>query len=304
VLWFEAMRAAEIQIRREERRHWAWVPIPRAAIFVAFVLVLILAQGAAAQAIKRLILTDGSYQTVSRWTEEGDRVRYFSLERGHWEELPASLVDWKATKEWNAQTAQRQEEELKQVSGEEVVRRKQEMLNNPQVAPESNPSLRLPPSGGVYLLEKREGAVDLVQVHGRDPDQNRHTTLNLFRQTVIPFARRMHTLELQGSASSVRAISPVSIFVDVEDRSGPIAGTEFRIVRLERAGDVRVVAKNSIGLSGHVEMDADYVPVEARKFSGDWWQLVPARVLEPGEYAVIIPEDSQVGLVWDFGIDK
>jgi len=51
-------------------------------------------------------------------------------------------------------------------------------------------------------------------------------------------------------------------------------------------------------------MEAAYVPAEARKFSGDWWRLEPAKALEPGEYAIVIPEDQQVGLVWDFGIDE
>ena len=27
-------------------------------------------------------------------------MRYLSLERGEWEELPYSLVDWEATKKW------------------------------------------------------------------------------------------------------------------------------------------------------------------------------------------------------------
>src|SRR5580658_8271912 len=46
---------------------------------------------------KKLVLKDGTFQVVREYQVNGDRVRYFSLERSAWEELPAALVDWEAT---------------------------------------------------------------------------------------------------------------------------------------------------------------------------------------------------------------
>src|ERR1700681_608963 len=117
---------------------------------VALLLGLLLGTPAFSQIVKRLILTDGSYQTATEWKKEGDRLKYFSAERGAWEELPVALVDWKATDEWNAERGKSAAEEMKQVTAEEVAARKEAQSNTPLVAAE----LRLPAEGGVFLLEE------------------------------------------------------------------------------------------------------------------------------------------------------
>ena len=53
------------------------------------------------QANERLILKDGSYQSVVKYELQGDRVHYLSAERYEYEDIPASLIDWDATKKYN-----------------------------------------------------------------------------------------------------------------------------------------------------------------------------------------------------------
>src|SRR5215471_10388074 len=46
---------------------------------------------------KKLVLKDGSFQLVREYQRNGQRVRYFSAERGDWEEIPSAMIDWDAT---------------------------------------------------------------------------------------------------------------------------------------------------------------------------------------------------------------
>ena len=40
---------------------------------------------------KKLVLKDGTFQLVRDYERNGDRVRYFSLERGSWEYIPSAM---------------------------------------------------------------------------------------------------------------------------------------------------------------------------------------------------------------------
>ena len=55
---------------------------------------------------KKLILKDGTTEIVRDYAIQGDRVRYYSVERSQYEEIPSSLVDWDATHRSEAAEAQ------------------------------------------------------------------------------------------------------------------------------------------------------------------------------------------------------
>ena len=98
----------------------------------------------AEQQTKRIILKDGSYQMVLKYEMQGDRVHYLSAERYEWEDLPASLVDWDATKKYEADLSKGKARAHVETP-EEREEREREEANSPEI----EPGLRLPGTGGV-----------------------------------------------------------------------------------------------------------------------------------------------------------
>ena len=115
----------------------------------------------------RLILKDGSYQMVRDYQIVGDRVRYLSQERGDWEELPANLVDWDATRKWEREHADLVEEnaspamkEAEELDKEESQERNEQSARMPQVAE----GLELPDQDGAFILDTFQGTPELVEL--------------------------------------------------------------------------------------------------------------------------------------------
>src|ERR1700691_5001973 len=123
-------------------------PRRRLAALVLAALVLILPLHSAAQEHdRRLILKDGSYQSITKYEVKSDRVRYLSAERDEWEELPSSLVDWPATEKFEKERAAPPKiPEATLIDKETEADREAELARLPQVAP----GLRLPEDSGVY----------------------------------------------------------------------------------------------------------------------------------------------------------
>src|SRR5258708_4188579 len=77
---------------------------------------------------KKLVLKDGTFQIAREYQRSGERVRYFSAERGDWEEIPAAMVDWDATAKAEAAATKNEDAFLKTVHHEQD--RKSTRLNS------------------------------------------------------------------------------------------------------------------------------------------------------------------------------
>ncbi len=264
---------------------------------------------------KRLILKDGSYQSVLKYEVKGDRVRYLSAERYEWEEVPASLIDWPATDKWEKERGALSPE-AKEASAEMEAERKEEEAKSPTVGP----GLRLPSQGGVYLLDDYRGQQQLDELVQSGSEINKQTGRNILRAAINPFSVAKQSIELKGDRARVQAHDTrPQLYVNVADTDadsgapGRVTGSEpppegaqrFRIVRLEKKKDARVVGNLKVAITGSVKQQQSFVDVQATPMPGGWVKIVPATPLATGEYAIVeMLSPKEINLyVWDFGVD-
>src|SRR5438128_2302266 len=272
---------------------------------------------------KRLILKDGSYQIAREWRVQGHRVRFYSTERYDWEEIPASLVDWTTTNKYEKDREAGNLADQQAAAAQAARDRSEEEARSPTVVP----GLRLPEQGGIFLFEQFAGKPQLVELVQNGTDINKHMGRNILRSVINPLPTGpKQTVELKGTRANVQShVRSPAIYVDINfdtdtdsdatsadsssaataDKNAVPINERFKIVRVQKKGDVRVVSNLKIALIGHMKEQRDVVDTDSTTVSKDWLKLVPAQPLEPGEYALIeMLNAKQMNLyVWDFGVD-
>src|ERR1700758_2882136 len=137
------------------------VGILGAAIFGLLGLCLVAYSLSAQTLASRIILKDGTYQSITKYEIKGERVRYFSAERGEWEEVPNAMVDWEATKKYEeGRLTGGPIPEAADLDKEIEAQRKAALARSPEVAP----GLRLSDEGGVYLLDTFQNEPELAEI--------------------------------------------------------------------------------------------------------------------------------------------
>jgi hypothetical protein len=282
------------------------------ALFFLVTLLALSSHCAAQTPPKRLILKDGSYQIATKWEIKDDRVRFFSVERNEWEEIPNSLVDWDATKKYEEdRAAGKESKEAAELEKEMQEEREEEELRSPHVAA----GLRLPPEGGVYALDTYLSLPELVPLDQSTGEVNRHTGHNVLRAAINPLAGAKETIDIAGPRSKIQIHASLpAIYINLDasaeaasDSAKP--GTElpwdrFRIVRAEVKNDKRVVGALKSSLTGKTSQEQETIPATSEQMSEGWIKLTPKAPLEPGEYAVaeLLGKQGMNSYVWDFGV--
>jgi hypothetical protein len=234
----------------------------------------------------KLYLKDGSFHVVREYQVQGDRVRFYSVERSQWEEIPSSLVDVKRT-ESEAGTRQAEiEREAKIISEEEKVER--EMKREVQ---------RIPQDPGVYWIDGKETKV--IQAAESQVHTNKGRAV-LAKLAPIPMVSGKGTLEISGAHSSTIFTNPEQeLFIQLSEVQ------RFGIARLTAKGAVRIVENITwVPVSKEVVEEPVMVPTFQKQLPSEGlYKIWPKEPLEPGEYAVIEYTEGKLNIqVWDFAI--
>ncbi len=280
---------------------------------------------------QRLILKDGSYQVVTKYERVGDRVRYFSAERGQWEEVPASLVDFAATDKWAKEHAPGAGPVSPAVP--EAAAIDQEEQHARARTPDVSPGLRLPDQDGVWALDTFRDSPELVALAQNSGNVNRETTHNVLRATLNPLGGVQQSIQIPGAESKVKLhVDEPALYVSILGADDNEADTSALTVDTHGAGsaknkdgassvnsqyaivrvrsnfkkDYRVVSGIKISVGGKVSQAEDVIPTVAQVLPGGRWvRLTPQQPLTIGDYALMeLLAPGEVNLsVWDFRID-
>lgn len=232
----------------------------------------------------KLYLTDGSFHMVREYQVEGDRVRFYSVERSEWEEVPLRLADLKRT------VAEREahEETLRKDAAETVAEEKFEREQRQEAE-------RVPQARGVYLLDGRE-LKTLPLAESKVVTNKGRSILKVL--SPMPIVSGKATVEIDGEhAGTVVSTSRPEFYIRVAPE------TDFGFVRLKptKKGGRLVQTWTILPVVKEMSEEQDHIET-FRHEVGDWlFKIWPSSPLEPGEYAVVeyTPGKGDVQ-TWDF----
>jgi hypothetical protein len=290
------------------------------AAVTALLVFLSVPQASAQNQARRLILKDGSYQSVTKYEVHGDRVRYYSAERGEWEEVPKSLIDWDATNKFEeGRKDGGLAPEAVELDKELEAERKVEQARSPQVAP----GLRLPDEGGIFLLDTFENQPQLAELHQSGGDVEKTSKTNILRAVINPLAGAKQNVELPGLHAKIQSHTTVpSLYINIDPDQSALApatatpttsaaeaaagsNDRFKIIRIDIKNGKRFAGAVKIAVSGKMKADERFLAATSTTMTGGWVKIAPTEPLAPGEYAVaeMLGTEGMNLYVWDFGVN-
>lgn len=251
------------------------------------ILVALVLMAAAAWATNiKLYLKDGSYHVVREYKIQSDRVRFYSVERSEWEEVPLDLIDLKRTESEAAERKAELEKDTKVMAEEDAAER----------AIRKDVS-RIPQNPGVYWLDGDQ-TKSLKVAESAVHSNKRREVLKML--SPIPMISGKATLEIEGAHSPNVFTNPQQEFYF--QLSEP---ERFGIARLTPKGTVRIVENLTyMPITKEVDEEPTMIDIFQQQLdAGGLYKIWPKQPLEPGEYAVVEYTMGKLTMqVWDFAV--
>jgi hypothetical protein len=262
---------------------------------------------------KKLVLKDGNFQLVREYQRKGDRVRYFSLERGDWEEIPAAMVDWDATSKAQADSDNASEALLGKIHAQEEATKTETVLDvdaSLQVAP----GVFLPPGEGMFAIEGKS-VTPIAQV-GSQVKTDKKTFLKQVLSP-IPVVPGKRNVEIPGAKAKTRINTGGPEFYLREapsdpDRNSSVyrssrpgeSGPEVELVRATIKGNKRQLESIRSMFGQEIGTERKSIAIQRWEIAATVYRFTLGEPLPPGEYALaeILPDGMNL-FVWDFGVD-
>jgi hypothetical protein len=246
---------------------------------------------------KKLILTDGTFQVVREYHREGERVRYYSVERSGWEEIPAALVDWAATQKAEAEQEAHQKELTKEIQESEKAARFADL--DVDTSFEVRPSVFLPDGVGFYALD--ENKISVMQQEKAETHLEKGRTAERII-TGIPLISQKQDVEIPGKEAKLRIhTADPEFYFRTADKRDP----HLTLLRAEVKGDKRALEVISTNLAGQQTYKHSEVSLLQWDAARGLYRFTVDQALAPGEYAVLetTTSEGQSTYVWTFGVD-
>ncbi|MBI4166424.1 MAG: hypothetical protein HY508_11885 [Acidobacteria bacterium] len=264
-------------------------------IFALAIVAGLLAGAHLARAGEQLCFKDGTCQPVKSYEVQGDRVRYYSLDRSAWEEVPAGLVDFEATKRAKLEEESSHKEERD--SARKLDHELFEKVENQGF--EIAPGVRLPGDDGVFAYDGMR-VIRLLQSSAEIVKDKKRAALTI--AIPGPLLKSRAFVILQGERSPVRVMAIEPVFY-VQSSDG--LGANLALISLKARKDSRQVEKVEwrAGLGKPAELH-ESVPLQHTQIAPGLFKLTATQPLDPGEYALAELIQKKLNIeVWDFGVE-
>ena len=237
----------------------------------------------------KLYLKDGGYHVVREYQVQQEKIRYFSTERGDWEEIPTDLVDLGKTEQERKTRSEQAATSARQQDEEDKAEREQRR----EIA-------AIPMETGAYY--KQAGQIQtLKQAEYQIITDKKRRVLQAM--SPVPLIAGKASVVIKGDRASfeVREERPDFIVrLEKQERFGIVTLTPRKGMRVVEDIAIIPVSKENVEQAKQME-------TFQQELASGLYRIWPQKTLAPGEYALVEFSDtadaSEVQLlVWDFAV--